>query len=467
MNLSPAPPPSPEDSSSVQVAVVSPMPGASHPTSHPGAAKLGRILAIVVAGFMASLFFHYELGAVKGQPYPLSTFLFRPHDQFSDFYISPRVAASFSPHEKYRVNNVGWASAVILCWTWLRYSFFYPDYDVLSLVLYTAVFLGAAFYFVRKTVLTVSPDCVWAKTLALTLCSYPVLISLDRSNEENLIFIMLGTAIFLYQRHRTLPAAVALGMAIATKPYGAVFLALFLSDRRFKEIFISLGVAATLTLLALLAYPGNPWDTFTMLHGSMSSYLDVYVIGNEGLYFCSSLYGMAKVLIYWNHWFLEGADPATVFAFMQRFMSGYFVFAVAAYALLVGLLLGVRMPLWKKAALLACSINLLPYISGAYRLMHLLVPMLLFILEEKDAWGDRFFAVIFGLILVPKSYIHFVFDPVFRVYPFEVSDCVVLDPLLMSMLVIGIVSSVLRSPVPSDAALWVTNRFRNLRPAVA
>ena len=434
---------------------------------HPGAKKLGLILGIVVAGFMASLFFHYEVGAVKHQPYPLSTFLFRPNDQFSDFYISPQVAASLNPDESRRVENVGWGSSVILCYIWLRYTFFYPDYEFPLLVLYTCGFLGALFYFVRRTLLAISPDCLWAKILALTLCSYPVLISLDRSNQENFIFVLVASALLLLYDRRPRWAAALVGAAIATKPYGVIFLPIFVTDCRFKEVFIALGVAVGTTVLALVVMPGNPLETLATVHRSMGSYMDYYVIGNEGMYFNASLHGLAKTLIYWNHWFLDGADPKAVVAFMRQFSSIYFGFALVIFAAVLALMFAVRMPFWKKTALLACCINLLPYISGSYRMMYLFIPLLLFLAEKEVSREDRFFCVTFGLILIPKSYVHFLFDPVFRVFPFEVSDAQVLDPLSMTALLVGVAASVLQSRAPSDVALWIGEKLRPFRRRAA
>jgi hypothetical protein len=90
--------------------------------------------------------------------------------------------------------------------------------------------------------------------------------------------------------------------------------------------------------------------------------------------------------------------------------------------------------------------------------------MILFIREKNVIWGDRFFAVIFGLLLIPTGYIHFVFDPVFRVPPLEVSDSVVLHPLLMLALLGGIVTSVLRRAQWSETALWLAGLLR-IKPA--
>jgi len=438
---------------------------------HPGEKKLAWILAMVVAGFFASLIFHYELGVVLHMPYPLNTFLFRPHAQFTDFYDNFRVAkTTFAKDASDRVLTPGWGSTVLMLRAWLLYRIcdpanVPPEARTLHAIVAASPFLAwgisemfflfAVFYFVRGTILEVSPDCLWAKILALTLCSYPVLFCLDRSNFETTVFVLLAASIFLYGKGRFLWSALLLGVVVAVKPYGVVFLALFLGDRKFKEIAISLGTAVLLTLGALLLLPGEASENLAMLRDSMAVYTTLYVQGNEGLYFGSSLYGLAKVWIYSTHFLLRGADAAAIAAFMRRFMSIYFLFAVAFFAAVAVLLCGFRMAFWKKIALLVCCMNMLPYICGDYRLIHLFIPMLLFLCEKQTEEGDKIFCALFGLLLIPKGFMHLVFDPVFAINPYEVSEGVVFNPLLMLALVLLIAFSVLRRPFASDTATWL------------
>ena len=431
------------------------------------------MLAIVVTGFFASLIFHYEVGAVGNARYPLNNFLFRPVAQFSDFYSAFTVSqTSFAVPEGHRIVNIGWGSSVIMLYAWLLYLFFYPislmpgmqemrdpsfQGPFIAWCLFTAAFIVPLVYLVRRTLLRVSPDSLWAKTLILTLCSYPVLICVDRSNLENLVFVCLAGVIFLFGRKQFTWSAVLLGVIIAAKPYGVVFLVLYASDRKFKEIFISVGIAIALMGLSLLALPGSVSGNLWMLRTSMELYTNLYVLGNESMYFGSSLYNMLKVFIYWNSWILR--SPMFPQFTISCVMRIYFYFAALSFLLISLLICGFRMKLWKKVALLVCCMNLLPYACGDYRLIHLFIPMLLFFRAEEAAWGDRFFSAVFALLLIPKSFYHFVFDPGMKVNAFEVADSVVVNPLLMLCLVIGICRSVFRSPELSDTGRWFLTTF--------
>lgn len=173
----------------------------------------------------------------------------------------------------------------------------------------------------------------------------------------------------------------------------------------------------------------------------MNAYVIENIQRNGGLYFGSSLFGLAKVWIYSTRVFLQGMDHHGALLFMPR----YFWFAAACYALAVLFLFMVRMALWKKVALLVCCMVLLPFVSPDCRLMLLFIPMLLFLLEKEKAGEDPLFCALFGLLLIPTGYLNFVFDPVFSVAPREVSDSVVIHPLLLLCLVSAILFSALRS----------------------
>jgi hypothetical protein len=444
---------------------------------NPGSRKLGIILAIVLIGFFLSLFFHYNIGAVHGLGYPLGTFLFRPGDQFNDFYNNYFFGRSnFGVPPAQRVITPGWGSTVLMLRAYLLYALFFPEGEpppqymagtypalVLPWLGSQFIFLAGAVYFFRRMLSQITQDCLWGKMLALTLCSYPFLFSLDRSNFESTIFVLLFADILLYRQGRFLWASLLLGAIIALKPYGVVFLAIPFADRRLRDVAAALGVAVLMTLAGLVLLPGGAAANFVLLQKSMTTYNMYYVQANEGLYFGSSLYGMVKVWIYATHAFVGGMTDLQVFHFFKNVMAKYFVFAAGFYLLVVLLICGFRMAFWKKIALLVCCMNLLPFICGDYRLIHLFIPLLLFLTEAERTGYDGIFSVLFGLLLIPTGYVHFVFDPVFHVNPYEISDTVVLHPMLMLTLVFAIAFSVLRKPVRSDMAQWISQLLRRRR----
>jgi hypothetical protein len=77
---------------------------------------------------------------------------------------------------------------------------------------------------------------------------------------------------------------------------------------------------------------------------------------------------------------------------------------------------------WEKLALYVCAMNLLPLVSGDYKLLHLLLPLVFFVNAPGTGRYGVFCAVLFGLLLAPKS---------FFICLSVAHEAVFLNPLLM------------------------------------
>jgi hypothetical protein len=107
---------------------------------------------------------------------------------------------------------------------------------------------------------------------------------------------------------------------------------------------------------------------------------------------------------------------------------------------------------WRKVALLVCALNLLPVVSGDYKLLHLFIPLYLFINENEPERLDWVFTALFGLLLIPKNYYRIPSLP-------EASISVLANPLLMLLLAAVIVVTGTRA--------YVTERRKAVQEGVA
>jgi tetratricopeptide (TPR) repeat protein len=67
----------------------------------------------------------------------------------------------------------------------------------------------------------------------------------------------------------------------------------------------------------------------------------------------------------------------------------------------------IKADLWKKVALLTFAALLFPHVSADYKLIHLFLPLVLFINAPGGFRHDKLFTWFFGLLLIPKSYHYF------------------------------------------------------------
>lgn len=88
-------------------------------------------------------------------------------------------------------------------------------------------------------------------------------------------------------------------------------------------------------------------------------------------------------------------------------LRSYLVFTLACFAALSYYIARIERVIWKRVALLVCAMCLLPYTSTDYKLLHFFLPIFLFVNHPRPERYDMLYAVLFGLLLIPKSYVTF------------------------------------------------------------
>lgn len=99
----------------------------------------------------------------------------------------------------------------------------------------------------------IAASTAWLFVLTMALCSWPYILVIDRANMEILVWIALATAIWAFATGRGFLAATLFGIAAALKLFPFVFLALFLSMRRYRELVFGVAVFLVLSIISLAA----------------------------------------------------------------------------------------------------------------------------------------------------------------------------------------------------------------------
>jgi hypothetical protein len=164
----------------------------------------------------------------------------------------------------------------------------------------------------------------------------------------------------------------------------------------------------------LVSFKGGFLNNVGRLLTNMGLYNKVYVIGGEGIYFGHSLFGLLKFIM-----LIKNKIQLTVLIFMP-----YLVVALTGFILISLYIIFIEKEFWKKVALLVFAMNLLPFVSGDYKLLHIFIPLFLFINNGVKTKLDYVYTILFGLLLIPKDYYHYPPIP-------EVTISVMLNPLIM------------------------------------
>jgi len=413
--------------------------------------RIDLVSLIVLAGFVASVFICYVRGTYLGLGYPFNTFLFQPADRFMDYFNGLTYATA--GHGEGMVGMGGLA--------YLLFHFFYHisfGNAYFSLAVYTiAMAVFVLCYNLRNLWSGPFPKMSLVRLarnlFILSFLSYPVLFTLDRGNVEACAFIFLSLFVYLYCSNRAGISTLFLAAATALKVYPFVFIILYLADKKYKEsaIFVAL-------LLFMSAFTYDPAQGFSFhllnfistVRGSADpaqSYNALYVIGDAGTAFCSSAFGAVKAAMYvFGH---QDLRPL-----LLRLISTYHTAALLLFGFVALYIVIVEKSLWKRIAILTLSMIFFPYVTGDYRLLHLYIPMWLFLNSEEKGEADLLYTILFALLLIPKAY---------YLIKGDVSVSVILNPLIIFLLLVSMIAAGLRNLSVSDIKQSVTEHVTALR----
>ena len=377
--------------------------------------KTSLISIVTFAGFVISVMYHYSM---SGWGYPYSTFLFRPWNRFNDYFMT--INNGNSPYITGRPGSMFPLGHRII-----------TVFNLVSPKVGLTVFLigcACAFLWITyKNVPIEDKATKYVNVFVLGLLSYPLLFVLDRGNFEALLFLFLYGFIRWYNRNVKL-SILCLVVAIGMKVFPAIFLLLLLSDKKYKEAAAAVALVIGLSFVSLLTFNGGLMEKVYWLLALLKNYNEIYLYRFEGTFFGHSLWGVIATIMF-------GAGHSAV----ELAANWYLVFVCVFFAGISYYIVFIEKEYWKRVALLVFAMNLLPYISGDYKLLHIFLPMFLFMNTGVPKRLDKLYAILFGLLLIPKAYYHFPFTSTFVNFGFEANSAIILNPLLMLTFTIIIV----------------------------
>ncbi|MBN1470797.1 MAG: DUF2029 domain-containing protein [Syntrophaceae bacterium] len=386
--------------------------------------KIDTICLIIITGFSFAVFYHYILGTYLGLTYPYDTFLFRPSDKFMDFFNM-----LVSPYRDGKFHNVQFPFGQRLAQS---FTIFPPN---IGLTVFFTIFFSFFLYVNYSNLKTSIKEQTIKNVFVFSFLTYPFLFVVDRANIEIFVFIFLYLFIYFYRKQQTLISIVFLACAISMKIFPGVFVILLLSDRKYKEAVYACFLVLLISVIGYFSYDGNMVENIRAHMITLNFYSIAYSIGNEGLYFGNSLWGPVKLMIIGSGIKCSPALATKVYSIsvmiLFAFISVYIIFKEKIF--------------WKKIALLVFSMNLFPFVSGDYKLIHIFLPLFLFINNENKDRFDWLYAVLFGLLLIPKAYVHYRLNP-------EITSSIIISPLLMAFFAIVIMSQGLFAGIRKNKA---------------
>lgn len=372
-----------------------------------GKKRIDVILAITLAGFAASVVYHFTQAHFFGLNfYPYNTFLFNPNDRFNDFFNIYRATATLKPYD--------FPVSVYFPFTFMMMYPFSVLSPIAAFCLFTLVFIGYFSYYLFSGLPEMSIKKRLFSVFVLSVLSYPFLFSVDRLNVECLLFIFLALFLHYYGKGEDWKSVVFLSLATAMKLYPLVFVVLFIKDRKFKYLPVISVLVVIVSVLSGWALREGVFGSFEGLKHNLALFSRDYFLTNHGLQHNASLFGVARLLEKTNY----GA---------RHLVDYYAMLALILFSCVAAYIVFRERKPWKNVALLTFTMILLPQVSYDYKLIHLFLPLMLFVQEENPGRFSCAYAVAFGLLLIPKDY-YIIFE--------DVSIAVILNPAIMVFVIL-------------------------------
>lgn len=374
------------------------------PEAFDGHERLALISKIILWGLVAGVLFNFVLqGFFLHKDYPYNTFLFLPSDRYNDFYKMVELCKTMNPYfvPSYLFNSNYLPLANVFFWLFS----FIPKR--LSLIIFTLFYSAITYVFSYFYVSKVEREkkAVHKYAFVITFLNYAFIYSFDRANIEPYVVIPIMAFLFFYQKEKHYLAVLFLAIAAATKIYPFIFVILYVSDKKYKEVAKTVFYVTLLIVCPLL-----------LQKGGFEANLKYILTGFEYDVNSTSFFGAFDDK---GNLMVKGDSLFSVLKILNVRMSlgltnmfGKYIAFVALVALVTILyVVLVEKSLWRKVTLLTCLFIMLPHISFDYKLLHLLFCLYLFFTEPKEDINPflnyKTVAVLLGLILIPKAYFYF------------------------------------------------------------
>ena len=400
--------------------------------SNPNTKKLFKQIGIF--SIAAQVFFY--LLSQLGAGYQLFNYMFLSTGRFDDLRNGIVQNKYFFSPELLDIKGFASVASPPMIFMWRIYEFFVKTESAL---LVSLIFT----FLVSVLVIWLATRDIYATIFLSTM--HPILFAFARANPDMWVLIATCIAGIALIRGKNWVVAVMFGLMSALKFPFLLFGLIFLFRKDFKNLALQGVVTVVAFFIPLFAKPWGLMEQINVFNTIVARYYQDYVIGDAGMMFNVSLFGLEKPLLY----LLQGNNLITV-SQAQDVAVAALTLQLVSLILISVLLLVIPVYHHKKSnkvannqlsssqetdlylvfflflALLEC---LFPQIAAEYRLAQLVVIVALLFSVKSRFLENRFNLVILALVFLPKHFLVITF-------PAGVTHVVTISSLISPVLLI-------------------------------
>ena len=400
--------------------------------SNPKTKKLFKQIGIFSIASQALLYLFSQYGA----GYQLFNYMFLSTGRFDDLRNGIVQNKYFFSPELLDIKGFASVASPPMIFMWHIYEIFVKTESALIISLILT-------YLVLALVVWLATKDILATIFLLTL--HPILFAFARANPDMWVLIATCIAGIALIRGKNWVVAVMFGLMSALKFPFLLFGLIFIMRKDFKNLALQAVVTIAAFLLPLTTKPWSIPDQINVFNVIVARYYEGYVIGDAGMLFNVSLFGLEKPLMY----LLQGNSLLTASQARDVAIAALTVQIVSVILLSVLLL---AVPVYHRVknskasgnqlssssetdlylvfflflALLQC---LFPQIAAEYRLAQLVVIVALLYSVRSRFLENRLNLILLTLIFLPKHFLVISF-------PAGVANIVTISSLISPVLLI-------------------------------
>jgi hypothetical protein len=401
--------------------------------------RVAFLVKLVGGGMLFAFGFQLVMVYYFGEDFPYGTFLFSSVDRFMDFFNVNYLSYDLDPYP----SGTPYPPVALLVAHVFSWGYDYTngslaardsDAGTLSFLVLSLLFASVLVLSMYRAVRTGHRRRDLVSALVLVTC-YPVLFLVDRGNYIMLAIVFVCGFVLFFRNHRLL-SILCLSLAISMKIYPVLFVALLLSEKRFKDMAAVVGLTIVLNLAALLVFKSPVVLGVTQFLDNVGSFSNGFkeVVRDSG--WNTSFTNLLRIPVgllspsYEGQWIVPSMALSLVL-----------VSALAYYLW--------REPAFSKRVLALTIVSIgLQGNSPDYNLVYLLIPLMVYLNEPRARTRfDYFLLSGIGLLLIPKGYyaLQTSYEYVLTIQGF-------LNPLLLLILFGGLIAT---APHPRPAFGWL------------
>ena len=349
------------------------------------------LTTLFTAAMLVALAVFLIMGVITGGDSILNTFFYRCTDAFMDFFNSI-IFSSDGPYTKQGVIYPPLATLMYCIIGRFTIPFIGETINsialkgsfagMLSFVIVTALMLYLLYRAVMK--ITKNTEIKGNMLFLLILISFPCLYAIERGNCILVLPALILIFLMGYQSENKILRYIsyaALGCSVGLKIYAVLMGLLVLRERKYKEMAVCAFIGLTIFMVPFVFTDGNPISFLNRMFEYAGSVRGLYGIVNIN----------DLVVTVFGDVFSSSLVDALGVSLTTMMM--------ALSAVIV--IFNKEMKFWKIVTLISCNLILGFGVGTPYLYIYLVVPLILFLMEERETTKENmFFLICFTAVMI-------------------------------------------------------------------